>query len=1109
MKKSSAVNTVNEGLVMDLNPVVTPNNVLTNCLNGTLVTFNGNENVLQNDMGNGRVETAYLPEGYIPLGTTQLGGIVYVVSYNPLKDKCQIGSFPSPERNITSDEYPEGGVIDCKAFYDGNKKYKGYSFIKSPNQKLVLTKNTTLYPGDKFQIACSEITNNVKYISAFNQRDRNPDLLPKYLKFNVVSINDTGKITNLNDTLVWQPVSYTDEEKDKTGEYYIRTDKINSDKTHNLTEYRNLVSSNYNVFQTKTSGKLGVIAELECIDSFSIAWDAVKDESNGNWEIYLYTNWAYDNDSSKDKINLYGVYYTYNKGNKEEGLLQVKNYPTSNGLTDTDILGKENITFYTPPYRKSIDDKILDMPRSTEARHNDGTDNQFMLEDPISIQAPSASVASEPITITLMPVMPFGILEWMKQSITIDLAKLGTGSIDLIQYKYYVEEETFQLNWGLDAYPERNKSITGVSFNFYPLTTDLIYSINKSDIDNRRWKGSKWQTNTSGKWKDLEDSSSLSLGNSVYTISNTGKSSYSGNFVEFCNRENLTENYVYLVEIDITYDTQHIKYYRIFYNSKLFNDQFNTYEDFKDINLQNVLNITYNLEVKTDVTKESTELEEQIPLVLDTQKQDFNTHYIINHYQGTSTGIISAKTDDSFSVNIKELTDITSNSAFSNDAKATQISNSVLPTTGTPGDIEVSSTSNSPTLDGDTIILPFEFTTKIPLQVNYVTNTRLNISYELVHATCTYLWMIYRGRNRYHHLSLYTNITTIGTDDSYVARDQWGDDTRKSGTMSSTYVNCYNYLSQLLDKYDIVALPLMAVWGTGGKGTQDVRIGFNDDNSINITKEYTWNQNLWNQKCGILYAMKHTDGSVIVFSFDGRGPSRFSTISLTKATSLYCLRASSAYNMNNIVSKEYIDDQIPEYIQPLKGYYIPQEYSGTASKYQWTTLRYYPSFSETVTNKLSGNSKMALIINTNVELDPKLNINNLHYTEEGKFQSSYNIIWEIPTSNLLTIFTEFKSDMYVMMPDGTPNKNITVGKSNVYDYEGNKISVIANWEAGPNIPIISKQKKTSKSMQLCVDNGHLRIKSELVDSKNYGTIMGRSEEQNIKITNIPIIPYVS
>ena len=90
--------------------MVTPNNVVTNCLNGTLITYNGNENVLQNDMGNGRVETAYLPEGYVPLGTAELGGIIYIVSYNPLTDKCQIGSFPSPERNITQDELPTSSV---------------------------------------------------------------------------------------------------------------------------------------------------------------------------------------------------------------------------------------------------------------------------------------------------------------------------------------------------------------------------------------------------------------------------------------------------------------------------------------------------------------------------------------------------------------------------------------------------------------------------------------------------------------------------------------------------------------------------------------------------------------------------------------------------------------------------------------------------------------------------------------------------------------------------------------------------------------------------------------------------------------------------------------
>jgi hypothetical protein len=55
-------------------------------------------------MGNGRVETAYLPEGYVPVGSCEFGDIIYVVSYNPLIDKAQIGCFPSPERNLSSDE---------------------------------------------------------------------------------------------------------------------------------------------------------------------------------------------------------------------------------------------------------------------------------------------------------------------------------------------------------------------------------------------------------------------------------------------------------------------------------------------------------------------------------------------------------------------------------------------------------------------------------------------------------------------------------------------------------------------------------------------------------------------------------------------------------------------------------------------------------------------------------------------------------------------------------------------------------------------------------------------------------------------------------------------
>lgn len=101
-------NVFKDGLVSDLAPLNTPNTVTTYCLNGTLLTYNGNENVLQNDMGNTEVITeagvkAKLPDGYIPVGMKEHGGIIYVASVNPETNKCQIGSFPSPQQILFSE----------------------------------------------------------------------------------------------------------------------------------------------------------------------------------------------------------------------------------------------------------------------------------------------------------------------------------------------------------------------------------------------------------------------------------------------------------------------------------------------------------------------------------------------------------------------------------------------------------------------------------------------------------------------------------------------------------------------------------------------------------------------------------------------------------------------------------------------------------------------------------------------------------------------------------------------------------------------------------------------------------------------------------------------
>jgi len=86
-EKSAVMSTFKDGLVMDMNPMASKNTTLSDALNATFVTMRGNELVLQNDYGNGRIEKAYLPPGYIPIGMKEYGGIIYIASYNPLTNK--------------------------------------------------------------------------------------------------------------------------------------------------------------------------------------------------------------------------------------------------------------------------------------------------------------------------------------------------------------------------------------------------------------------------------------------------------------------------------------------------------------------------------------------------------------------------------------------------------------------------------------------------------------------------------------------------------------------------------------------------------------------------------------------------------------------------------------------------------------------------------------------------------------------------------------------------------------------------------------------------------------------------------------------------------------
>ena len=266
MKKQEAVNTFTDGLILDLNPLQMPNNALTNCLNGTLLTFNGNENVLQNDMGNCRVETAMLPTGYIPLGSTSFGGIIYIVSYNPIDKKYQIGSFPSPERNITKDEQGDPSVSSillnnfCEAATDGNK-WHGWTgsegaknIITSYQQKVNLLRDP-IFPGDKYKVYSGDLDSIVEYLSAIGKVKKEDGTevdnfdhtaIPKYLKLDIISTLENGKIIYLTNNSVWNKV--------EKHPYYIYLDDIQfNNGSLGLSEYRGLVGSNYDNGQIRSS----------------------------------------------------------------------------------------------------------------------------------------------------------------------------------------------------------------------------------------------------------------------------------------------------------------------------------------------------------------------------------------------------------------------------------------------------------------------------------------------------------------------------------------------------------------------------------------------------------------------------------------------------------------------------------------------------------------------------------------------------------------------------------------------------------------------------------------------------------------------------------------
>ena len=242
MKQAS--NTFTDGLLLDYHPLLVPNTALTDNLNGTFITMNGNEMSLQNDMGNCKIETGKLTPGFIPVGLKEYGGIIYIASVNA-DGVCELGSFPSPETNLVSDELntPEITINDnTLGFKEGrfNQKYKILDTIRA---------------GDKFIIGVT--SSNLTQLLA-------EGILSVYLCV-LDSGNNLIKLSNLK-TMSIQNNSVVE---DSTGKSYVIA--------ANLEDLKKALNNNDNVFQiynNKLAGDLYIVFEINTIDNCSLTIDA-------------------------------------------------------------------------------------------------------------------------------------------------------------------------------------------------------------------------------------------------------------------------------------------------------------------------------------------------------------------------------------------------------------------------------------------------------------------------------------------------------------------------------------------------------------------------------------------------------------------------------------------------------------------------------------------------------------------------------------------------------------------------------------------------------------------------------------------------------------------
>lgn len=556
-----AQNTFNEGMVLDNHPLMTPNTVLTDALNATLVTMNGNEMVLQNDMGNARVENAKLPPGYIPIGMKEYGGIIYIACYNPLTNKGQIGCFPSPQRQKTATQISE---------ITPTFKFPDVTYIKEENDKEwykinslltkceIFPKGTIIRSGDKFSVGLpiSSMfgTDNIdstgeNFISNYDNVENGLVKTPmnRMYTFGVATLDNNGQLRDITNQLKrykgGQQVQFSNIDSDlyKFNCGYWQNEMSTKDKdglvSSELMDQTN-VQSKLNTYNSKLFGRLFLYAKYNTVQSIEVSvigYKKLDDNNTINNPIYtghtdsdysdvelpLIQNQKYLQIDSKILLLIY-VNYKYNcpDGSKSlnfknlveplEGYKYYFDKSNQNIIRGIQFIINNNSIYNLP----------FSIPNDYNKNYNLGYG--YPLYDKITNIYSFSQVYTLPlnttdkISWTAYPVtyfydngLKFGEIPDESVSGELNPDNINSGKMELNAWRYYVNNDRVLLTWGFESYPRENDVISEVSFSFY----DVAYNTLK-------WKFfTKERVNYNGEFNENFDISNFISDSSNYNTS--------------------------------------------------------------------------------------------------------------------------------------------------------------------------------------------------------------------------------------------------------------------------------------------------------------------------------------------------------------------------------------------------------------------------------------------------------------------------------------------------------------------------------------------------------------------------------------------------------------